>query len=251
MVLSFSGKITALCKNNNTHTHNWLIMTWKKIYSSIEYCLHLMIQQYKLGVGLWISWDNFHQQKASHGEDRVSQGMAYFLWKSELWFLCHHCNGIAYCRHDFYTKNLAIFTNMTDNLVDLLSFYLSGDFFYTNFLRYDSRRVKKHCKLVFLQPGPSPSNHSGMWPPLRLLLCVRNQRENGWPCISTSPMANRMMRPIWLYVISFTSLLSHFSLCNGYKLWPQTLETLSREAISKSNCYNCLCALQVEKKKIT
>lgn len=108
--------------------------------------------------------------------------------------------------------------------------------------------MKKHCKLVFLQPGPSPSNHSGMWPPLRLLLCVRNQRENGWPCISTSPMANRMMRPIWLYVISFTSLLSHFSLCNGYKLWPQTLETLSREAISKSNCYNCLCALQVEKK---
>lgn len=83
---------------------------------------------------------------------------------------------------------------------------------------------------------------------LRLLLCVRNQRENGWPCISTSPMANKMMRPIWLYVISFTSLLSHFSLCNGYKLWPQTLETLSREAISKSNCYNCLCALQVGKK---
>lgn len=167
--------------------------------------------------------------------------MAYFLWKSELWLLCDHCNGIA------YTKNLAIFTNMTDNLVDLLLLNLFGDF-KTTFLRYDSRRVKKHCKLVFLQPGLSPSNHSGMWPPLRLLLCVRNQRENGWPCISTSPMANKMMRPIWLYVISFTSLLSHFSLCNGYKLWPQTLETLSREAISKSNCYNCLCALQVGKK---
>lgn len=165
--------------------------------------------------------------------------MVYFLWKSELWFLRDHCNGIA------YTKNLAIFTNMTDNLVGLPIFL--------EILRQLSSGTiaewKKHCKLVFLQPGLSPSNHSGMWPPLRLLLCVRNQRENGWPCISTSPMANKMMRPIWLYVISFTSLLSHFSLCNGYKLWPQTLETLSREAISKSNCYNCLCALQVEKKK--
>ncbi len=30
----------------------------------------------------------------------------------------------------FYTQNLVIFTNMTDNLTDLLLFYLFGDLFF-------------------------------------------------------------------------------------------------------------------------
>lgn len=140
----------------------------------------------------------------------------------------------------FYTKNLII------SLICCCSIFLGICFFIKLYVR--SQESEKHRRLLFLHPGPSPPNHSGMWTPLRLLLCVRNQRENGWPCVSTSPMANRMMRPIWLYVISFTSLPSHFSLCNGYKLWPQTLDTLSRDAILKSNYYICLCALKVEKK---
>lgn len=53
------------------------------------------------------------------------EGWTIFYEKA---FHCNHCT--AYCINDFYSKNLVIFTNMTDNLTDLLTSYLSGDFFF-------------------------------------------------------------------------------------------------------------------------
>ncbi len=123
MVLSFSGKITALCKNNSMH--NWLIMTWKKKNSSIKYCLHLMIQQYKLGVRLWISWDNLCPSTKS-----LSWWRSCFT-RDDLFSVKKCFFAItAIALKLFYTQNLVIFTNMTDNLTDLLLFYLFGDLFF-------------------------------------------------------------------------------------------------------------------------
>lgn len=109
--------------------------------------------------------------------------------------------------------------------------------FYINVLRYDSEiAYKKDPRLVFLQPGPSLSNHSGMWPPLRLLLCVRTQRKmdglalvhhpwltEWWDRFGCMSYLSLHCFPIWVYVMATNYSHKPWKHCLGRWSWKVTV----------------------------